>query len=43
MSSVGLASNETIVGFVYLGTAEGRRKSLPSIDSKDFFESWPKV
>ena len=41
MSSVGLAENETIVGFVYLGTAQGRQKTLPELASNDFFEPWP--
>lgn len=41
MSSVGLASNEIIVGFVYLGSAEGTTKTLAPIASEDYFASWP--
>lgn len=38
---LGLAANEQIIGFVYLGTPEGRAKPLPDLDVKDFFASWP--
>ena len=34
---------ETIVGFVYLGTAQGRQKSLPELASTDFFEPWSSI
>ena len=40
MASVGLASNEIIVGFVYLGSPEGTQKTLPPVVSADYFESW---
>ena len=40
MSSMGLQANETIVGFVYLGTADGPSKKLPHLAVNDFFEVW---
>lgn len=43
MESIGLAANETIVGFIYLGTPEGRQKTLPTLSSQDFFEAWPQA
>lgn len=38
---LGLASNEKIVGFVYLGSVEGRDKPLPELKVEDFFAAWP--
>ena len=38
---LGLTANEQIVGFLYLGTPEGRAKPLPDLATADFFTSWP--
>jgi nitroreductase len=40
MNALGLAANEEIVGFVYLGSREGTGKSLPDLDTADFVSSW---
>ena len=37
---LGLAGNERIVGFLYLGTIAGRIKSLPNLQVEDFFKEW---
>lgn len=40
MAALGLADNEEIVGFLYLGTRSGRAKSLPELDPGEFLDSW---
>jgi nitroreductase len=40
MTGLGLAEHEHIVGFVYLGTREGRAKPLPEYSIDEFFERW---
>lgn len=40
-SGLGVASEETIVGFIYLGTPLNRRKTAPDTPPLDFFTSWP--
>jgi len=40
MDALGLAANEEIAGFIYLGTREGPAKSLPALDTADFVSSW---
>ncbi len=40
MNSIGLASNEKIVGMIYLGSADGTQKTLPEMDTSDFFTQW---
>lgn len=35
-SAMGLASHEQIVGFLYVGTAQGEGKRLPTLDANDF-------
>ncbi|NND82690.1 MAG: nitroreductase [Gammaproteobacteria bacterium] len=37
---LGLADNEKIVGFLYMGKA-GRAKRVPRLDPADFVRSWP--
>tara|TARA_R110001592_G_scaffold83774_1_gene248089 strand:- start:6719 stop:7318 length:600 start_codon:yes stop_codon:yes gene_type:complete len=37
---LGLKSNESIVGFLYLGTPVGEPKPLPGINSEDYFQPW---
>ena len=34
-----LAAGERIIGFLYLGTADGRRKTLSALQTQDYFES----
>jgi len=36
----GLAPDEEIIGFVYIGTREGEPKKLPSLDPADFVSNW---
>ncbi len=38
MTRLGLAENEKIVGFVYLGEEQGDKKNLPQIDTENFVE-----
>jgi nitroreductase len=40
MDGLGLADNEEIVAFLYLGTREGARKPLPALDAGDFVTNW---
>lgn len=41
MDALGMAANEKIVGFVYVGTAAGKAKSPRNLSIDDFFENWP--
>ncbi len=38
---LGLADNEKIVGFLYVGTPEGKAKPLPQHNVDDFVSHWP--
>ncbi len=38
MDELGLSSNESIAGFIYLGQEEGVKKAVPQIDQSDFVE-----
>lgn len=40
MAALGLAHNEEIVSFLYLGTRSGRAKALPELTPEDFLENW---
>jgi nitroreductase len=40
MTELGLAENEQLAGFVYLGTREGLAKKLPQLDTAKFLTSW---
>ena len=40
MAAIGLASNEELVGFIYLGSRQGASKKLPSLDVDDFLTDW---
>lgn len=40
MAALGLASNEEIIGFLYLGSRDGNGKSIPQLDTADFVSSW---
>ena len=37
---LGLADNEKIVGFLYIGEVQGRRKNLPEMNLDDFVTRW---
>ena len=38
---LGLADTEHIVGFLYLGEPAGRLREAPSLEIKEYFQSWP--
>lgn len=38
--ALGLAANEEITGFLYLGTREGGAKPLPQLNAADFVDNW---
>ncbi|MEM8563445.1 MAG: nitroreductase family protein [Pseudomonadota bacterium] len=40
MNALGLAANEEIVAFLYLGTRDGAPKSLPTLEPAEFARSW---
>jgi len=40
MDELGLAAEEEITGFVYLGTRDGTAKSMPRLDAADFVSNW---
>ena len=40
MDALGLSADEEIVGFLYLGSRDGRRKPLPELDPQDFISDW---
>lgn len=40
MDTLGLAVNEEIVGFLYLGTVDGRYKPLPNLAIADYVQEW---
>ena len=37
---LGLADNEQLLGFVYLGTPGGNAKKIPAMDTSEFVSSW---
>jgi len=40
MQGLGLDEHERIVGFIYLGTVTGQRRSPPLLDTADFVSDW---
>ncbi len=38
---LGVADDEVIVGYLYLGTPQGKTKSAPELSVDDFFQPWP--
>lgn len=36
-----LAANERLLGFIYLGTPEGRLRTPPALEPRDFVSQWP--
>ena len=43
MQGLGLAPNEEIVGFLYLGTVEGNYKPLRELSVSDYAQSWTSI
>jgi nitroreductase len=39
-AALGLAGEEEIIGFVYLGTRDGSAKTIPALDTAEFVSSW---
>lgn len=40
MRALGLAANEEVTGFLYLGSRDGRAKNLPAMDTANFVSNW---
>ena len=40
MTSLGLASNEEIIGFLYIGTRDGPAKTVPPLNPDRFLSEW---
>ncbi|MFT7300622.1 MAG: nitroreductase [Porticoccus sp.] len=40
MKGLGLSDSERIVGFLYLGTAQGKVPEAPQIEPNEYFQSW---
>ena len=40
MDGLGLADNEEIIGFLYLGSREGDAKQVPALDTSEFVRDW---
>lgn len=40
-SRLGLGSDERLLGFIYLGSPEGRVRTAPELDPVDFVSPWP--
>ncbi|WP_210398215.1 nitroreductase family protein [Motiliproteus sediminis] len=40
MRGLGLAENEEIIGFVYLGSRPAKTRNAPALDPADFVEQW---
>jgi nitroreductase len=40
MSALGLQDHEEIIGFVYLGSRDGRVKPIPKLATAEFVSSW---
>lgn len=38
---LGLAAGEKIIAFLYVGQSAGEGKTVPALDSRDFFRRWP--
>lgn len=37
---LGIAEHETLVGFLYMGTPQGKAKPLQDLDTSDYFHDW---
>jgi len=40
MASLGLAGNEEIIGFIYLGSRDGAAKTIPPLEPDEFLGNW---
>ena len=40
MDALGLAEDEEIIGFIYIGTRAGAAKSIPDLECADFVSTW---
>jgi nitroreductase len=43
MNGLGLQANESIIGFLYIGTIDGERKSIRDLSVADYSQPWPPV
>ncbi|MFT5693486.1 MAG: nitroreductase [Oceanicoccus sp.] len=43
MDGLGLSRSDVIVGFIYMGTKEGRAKSLPELSIDDYHQTWAAI
>ncbi|MEH6557067.1 MAG: nitroreductase family protein [Oceanicoccus sp.] len=41
MKGLGLQTNESIIGFLYIGTIEGELKTIRDLSVADYCQSWP--
>ncbi|WP_372782450.1 nitroreductase [Litorivivens sp.] len=41
LKGLGLSAGESLVGYLYIGTREGRAKPLPNYDAEQFVTRWP--
>lgn len=39
---LGVADHEQIVGYLYLGEPQGKVRTAPELEPKDYFSTWPK-
>ena len=35
-----IKKNQRVIGFLYVGTGEGKNKNIPDLDPKDFVTEW---
>lgn len=40
---LGLADNEQVLGFIYVGTPDGNPRTPPELDPRDFVRPWGQV
>ena len=41
LKGLGLASNEELLGYLYVGTPANRNRSIPELQVSDFYQQWP--
>lgn len=41
LNGLGLAAGESLVGYLYIGSRDGREKPLPNYDPEHFMSRWP--
>ena len=37
---LGLSNNQTVIGYIYIGTPAGKKKSLPQMNTDDYISIW---